>query len=272
MSNTPSLSPLDSSYVLTREQTDRYKKDGHILLRNVASRQEIDLYRHRVQKIVLQSVARRDTQGRIEEYSSLFLQVTNVWRLDDTLRNFIFAKRFARIAAELMGVHGVRLYHDQALFKPAGGKATPWHQDQFYWPLETNHTITMWMPLIDVSQQMGTMSFASGSHQDGPLVDVSISEKSHELFEHLIVGRSFATESYELQAGDATFHSGWTVHSTHANSSSQVREVITIIYYADGTLLLEPDNEFRKADMQVFHPGQKPGELAATPLNPLLYP
>jgi len=62
-----------------------------------------------------------------------------------------------------MGVHGVQLYHDHALFKPAGGKATPWHQGQFYWPLETNHTITMWMPLIDVSQKMGTMSFASGS-------------------------------------------------------------------------------------------------------------
>jgi hypothetical protein len=35
---------------------------------------------------------------------------------------------------------------------------------------------------------------------------------------------------------------------------------------------MEPDNEFRKVDLEVFHPGQRPGELAASPLNPLLYP
>ena len=36
----------------------------------------------------------------------------------------------------------VRLYHDQALFKEAGGGITPWHQDQHYWPLDTDRTIT----------------------------------------------------------------------------------------------------------------------------------
>jgi hypothetical protein len=61
--------------------------------------------------------------------------VTNVWRLDDLLKQVVFARRFARIAAELMGPRGVRLYHDQALLKPDRANPTPWHQDQFYWPL-----------------------------------------------------------------------------------------------------------------------------------------
>ena len=68
-----------------------------------------------------------------------------------------------------MGVDGVRLYHDQALYKEPGGGFTPWHQDQTYWPLDTTHTITMWMPLLDIPPNVGSMRFASGSHAFGNL-------------------------------------------------------------------------------------------------------
>lgn|GEM_PF-3615286 len=37
--------------------------------------------------------------------------------------------------------------------------------------------------------------------------------------------------------------------------------------FANGTRILDPDNEHRKVDMEVFHPGQKPGELAASDKN-----
>jgi hypothetical protein len=40
------------------------------------------------------------------------------------------SRRLAGIAAQLMGVDSVRLYHDQALFKESGGGRTPWHCDQ----------------------------------------------------------------------------------------------------------------------------------------------
>ena len=62
----------------------------------------------------------------------------------------MFAPRFAEVAARLLGVEGVRLYHDQGLFKEPGGGPTPWHQDGYYWPLDTERTITLWMPLVDV--------------------------------------------------------------------------------------------------------------------------
>jgi ectoine hydroxylase-related dioxygenase (phytanoyl-CoA dioxygenase family) len=56
-----------------------------------------------------------------------------------------------------MGVEKVRIYHDQALVKfPKAGK-TPWHQDYFYWPIDSPNTITMWMPLHDCPRTMGTM-------------------------------------------------------------------------------------------------------------------
>lgn len=262
---------LDVPFPVTADQSRQYRRDGQILLRGLASREEIAEYRPEIQRTLRDVSARKEVQGRIEEYSSLFVQVTNVWMLNDRVRRFVLARRFAGAAARLMGVPRVRLYHDQALFKPAGGRATPWHQDQFYWPLETTHTISLWMPLIDLTREMGTMIFANGSHTEGPLVPVSISEESDRRFRALLEERRYPLASYDVGAGDATFHAGWTAHSAHANTSGAVREVLTIIYYADGTRVKEPENEFQKTDMSVFHPGLKPGDTAASPLNPIVF-
>jgi ectoine hydroxylase-related dioxygenase (phytanoyl-CoA dioxygenase family) len=207
----------------------------------------------------------------VSGYASFFTQVTNLWRLHDGVLRFVISRRFARVAAELLGVRAVRLYHDQALFKPPSGPGTPWHQDQIYWPLSTSRAVTMWMPLMDLTRTMGTMVFASGSHHEGPLSALPISSDSTPFHERLILERGFAMTSYDLAAGDATFHSGWTAHATHPNNSTVDREVMTIIYYEDGARIMEPDSPVRRIDLDAFHPGQRPGDLAASALNPLLY-
>lgn len=269
--NFSELSPLDSPYILGEQQRSGYAQDGHTVVRGLASRGEVAAYRPFIKEVLEDAAAKRRADGRVSGYGAFFTQVTNLWRLHDGILRFVIAKRFARVAAELMGVRAVRLYHDQALFKPPGGKATPWHQDQVYWPLETSHTVTMWMPLTDVPRSMGTMVFASGSHMHGPLTDLAISEASDTVYAQLVKDRGFRLGTYDLAAGDATFHSGWTAHATHPNTGTMDREVMTIIYYEDGARIVEPVSAMRKIDMEAFHPGQHPGERAASVLNPVLY-
>ena len=36
---------------------------------------------------------------------------------NEQVKEFVFSRRLAGIAAQLLGVHAVRLYHDQALYK-----------------------------------------------------------------------------------------------------------------------------------------------------------
>lgn len=263
---------FNTEYCPTPEQVSQYRRDGHILLHHVASKEEIAFARPLISGIVDEVAGGKNTQGRISDYSKMFTQVTNVWRMSEKVRPFILAKRFAGIAAALMGVPGVRIYHDQALIKEPGGKPTPWHQDYYYWPLETEHTITMWMALVDVPRTMGSMNFVSGSHVKGTFEELPISDTSQEYFEKAIRDKNMKVLSYELKAGDATFHSGRTLHAAHGNQSTNRREVITIIYYADGTRIMKPDNQHREVDMKVFHPGQQPGDPAASELNPLVYP
>lgn len=226
--------------------------------------------------LVRAAVERLNTETRPLEardtYGKAFLQVMNLWARDEQVRHLVFARRFARIAAELMGVEGVRLYHDQALYKEPGGGKTPWHQDQYYWPLDTDKTITMWMPLVDVSAEMGTMVFASGSQRHGYLGKLPISDESEEVLTRFIAERGYELSSAgTMAASDATFHSGWILHGAPGNQSARAREVMTIIYFADGARITEPVNPNQERDMTRWLPGLKPGDLAASSLNPLLY-
>jgi len=260
------MTALDPSLVAA------FRRDGHVTVRGLAAPEVVAAVRPAIAAVVDEIAAAADPQGRIDDYGALFTQVTNAWRRSETVRAFVFDPGFARAAAELLGVPGVRLYHDQALVKEPDGQPTPWHQDQYYWPLDTTDTVTLWMPLVDVTAEMGPMTFASGSHAiDWPLRPIG--EETHAALAAEIARRGLPIGGGQpLRAGDATFHRGTTVHAAGANRSRTRREVMTIIYFADGARVVEPDNEHRRADRDTFLPGLAAGDRAAGPLNPLLYP
>lgn len=269
---TDTMPDLSTEYALDAAQVAAYRKDGHVVLRGLCTPAEIAAYR----RVLVAGVDRMNQEKRKMEdrdtYGKAFLQIMNLWRTDEAIQRYVLAHRFAKVAAKLMGVSGVRLYHDQALFKEPGGGHTPWHQDQQYWPLDTDNTITMWMPLHDITQTMGTMNFASGSHTTGYLGSMPISDESEEIFNAFVRDKGFGVINHgDMRGGDATFHTGWTLHSAPPNSTPNMREVMTIIYYADGTKLLPPDSPSREADLRAWFPGQEAGETAASAINPLVY-
>ncbi|NGP46377.1 phytanoyl-CoA dioxygenase family protein [Bacillaceae bacterium SIJ1] len=273
MKNNRSILPnLEEYYTLTQEQKVLYQEKGHIYLKNVATDYEIKQYEKVITDKVMelnthsQPVTKRDTYGKA------FIQIGNLWVKSSEIKQFVLAKRFAKIAADLMGVDGVRIYHDQALYKEPGGGHTPWHQDQIYWPLDTPNTITMWMPLEPISQEVGTMTFASGTHKHGFISKQQISDESHNTLKQYIEGKQIPVENYgAMSAGDATFHAGWTIHSAPGNPTDHMRKIITIIYVADGARVAQPDSKARDSDLKNWIPGCSPGDLVASPLNPLVY-
>ena len=115
------------------------------------------------------------------------------------------------------------------------------------------------------------MTFGSGSHRLGNLGDLFISDHSHAELDRRIAELGLATHTHgALAAGDATFHAGWTLHSAPANPSGTLREVMTVIYFADGTRVGPADHPIRAMDLRTWlHPCQ-PGDPATGDLNPLL--
>lgn len=267
------LPELRSEYPLLNEQIQAYERDGHIIVRELANEEEIGIYRNIISELVQEHNYQTKPLEERDTYGKAFIQIGNIWMMSEAVRQFVLARRFAKVAADLMGVPSVRIYHDQALFKEPGGGHTPWHQDQIYWPLDTDKTITMWMPLVPVPKEVGSMTFASGSHKHGYISKQEISDESHRTLKDYIEGKGLATVDYgALAAGDATFHAGWTLHCAPGNPTDRMREVMTIIYIADGLTIAEPDSNARKNDMAQWFPGLRPGEAAASPINPIVYP
>ena len=247
-------------------------KNGYVFIRDLADPVELEPARRSIRDAVLRlSSENRNLKDR-DTYGKAFLQVTNLWRHDEAVQHFVFNNKFAQVAADLLGVEKVRLYHDQALFKEPGGGRTPWHQDKYYWPLDTDKMITMWMPLVDVNEEMGVVRFASGSHKLGMIDNIEISDEGDETYDRYIAENGFVINSpHSMKAGDATFHLGWTIHSAGPNrSADEMREVMTIIYFADGARVTPPENEHQQADLDTWLPGRQLGDSADTDLNPIM--
>jgi ectoine hydroxylase-related dioxygenase (phytanoyl-CoA dioxygenase family) len=251
------------------ENVAEFLEKGHTLVKDILSPEEIAIYRPAIVNAAERyNTERRKMQDR-DTYGKAFLQIMNLWRVDEGVKKFVLSKRLAKIAADLLGVENVRIYHDQALFKEPGGGPTPWHQDQYYWPIDTNNTITMWMPLVDIDVDMGMLTFASGSFGKGSIFDFEISDESESAFNDYVAKHKFQiSRATTMKAGDATFHRGFTIHNAPGNNSKKMRQVMTIIYMADGARVSQPKNEWQKNDLAKWMMNKPVGELIDSELNP----
>jgi ectoine hydroxylase-related dioxygenase (phytanoyl-CoA dioxygenase family) len=264
---------LEDPHGIPAEAIASVRDNGHCVLRGLASPGEVEAFRPAIEAAVQRHAEKQAPLAERGTYGKAFLQVTNIWMTDDAVKRFVFAPRFAKAAADLLGVAGVRLYHDQALSKEPGGGHTPWHQDQNYWPLETDNTITMWMPLVDVPENVGSMTFIDGVHKRGEIGQWFIGDESEDRFAEIVAREKLPTTTYgAMRSGDATFHKGWTPHRAPANSTALLRSVMTIIYFADGTRVGPIDSKMRRFDQKIWLDSLPTGELAAGPLNPRLWP
>jgi ectoine hydroxylase-related dioxygenase (phytanoyl-CoA dioxygenase family) len=186
------------------------------------------------------------------------------------VREFVFGKRLARIAAQLLRVEAVRLYHDQALYKEPGGGITPWHADQYYWPLSSDRTCTAWVPLQETPLEMGPLGFADRSHRFEFGRDLPISDESEARLQEELSERAFPLVMGPYRRGDVSFHSGWTFHRASGNGTSVPRRVMTIIYMDADIQVAEPANDFQLKDWQAWLGGVQAGSVATGPLNPVL--
>lgn len=266
------MSLLDKTYRLNQSQIDFYHENRFIKLKQVLDAETIQYFNELIsEQVQLMNTQTKPLDDR-DTYGKAFLQLFNLWRENDAIQRLVFSKRLSGIATQLLQVEGVRLYHDQALFKEAGGGITPWHADQFYWPLATDKTITAWIPLQQTPVEMGPLEFSAGSHLIEEGRDLAIGDESE-----LILGKKLRVKDFPhiiepFDVGEVSFHSGWIFHRAGANTSQETRKVMTIIYMDKAMKLIEPKNANQEKDWYTWCPNAKIGQVIETSLNPVLYP
>jgi len=273
MTSTPDSSLLDAPYPLTDDQRRRFREDGYIRLPEVFDAETLDRFDREITRLTLTRNPLADVPlERRDTYGKAFIQVGNLWEMSPEARRLSFSRRLAGIAAGLLGVGGVRLWHDQALYKEPGGGFTPWHADQQYWPMSTSLCVTAWIPLQAVPSEMGPLSFARGSHLKRIGRDLEISDDSERLIREAVRAAGLLEVSEPYAAGDVSFHLGWTLHRAGPNVTTRPRKVHTVIYMDADMRLARPANANQQADHARWTPSTQVGEVMDDPLNPVLFP
>lgn len=262
---------LSEPYALTQEQIDYYQQNRYIKLKQVLNEESLLYFNQVITDRVNQMNKVSTALHERTTYGKAFLQLFNLWREDELVKELVFSKRLAKVAADLIETEGVRIYHDQALFKEGGGGITPWHADQYYWPLESDKTVTIWIPLQSTPLELGPLEFSAGSHQLLEGRDLEIGDESEVTIEQKLRVTDFRHVIEPFDAGEVSFHSGWVFHRAGANVTDQMRKVMTVIYMDKNMKLKNPENENQINDWNTWCPGAKVGEIIDTPLNPVLY-
>src|SRR5882757_491904 len=268
---TTATTELDQPFAIGPRDPARFAEQGFLRIPGVLSAETIAAYEPEITGKVIERNTMHLPMEQRSTYDKAFLQVSNLWEHSDIVREFVSSPRLAQIAADLLGVDGVRLYHDQALYKEAGGGITPWHADQYYWPLATDRVCTVWVPLQETPYEMGPLAFATGSQRFEFGREIAISDESEAAMQRALSEQNFPLSQEPYALGEVSYHLGWTFHRAEPNRTDIPRRVMTIIYMDADVRVSQPVNDNQRVDLDRWLPGAEVGEIPDTPLNPVLY-
>ena len=100
-----------------------------------------------------------------------------------------------------------------------------WHQDLAFWGLDGEDQVSMWIALSPANELNGGMRMVPGSHRFGRRNHSLTPEDSNVLYQGQTVGDVDESKAVfcGLSPGEASFHHGWTLHSSLPNESSDRR-------------------------------------------------
>lgn len=228
---------------LTENQIRSYADNGYLRLPNFLATDELERWREAVDEGIKTLVGNSnpelkifDNQNRTDFYKDVFVQCVNMWKGNDKVRELVLDGRIGKLAAELVGVDGVRLYHDHALVKKAWANPTNWHLDNPSDPYLSHEATMLWIALDDATLQNGCLYFLPGSHKTSRFERVeALSEwKIDALFEHYPEWRDIEPVAVQTKAGDAVFISGMIAHAAGPNMTHGSRRAFAILFMPEG--------------------------------------
>ena len=119
---------------------------------------------------------------------------------------------------------------------PQIGKATPPHQDGYYFMLDPCEALTMWLALEEVDEENGCVRYVRGSHRRGlrPHGRTQTLGFSQGVTDYGTPQDLADEVAFPAQPGDLLVHNAMTIHRADGNlSRSRTRQAIGFIYYSE---------------------------------------
>lgn len=258
----------------TEEDVASYQRDGVVVLRQVFT-PWIDTLRSGIDALMADPSPLERTVRPADGSAPFFQDLCN-WQRISQFQAFVLESNAAEVAARLMRSKTARFFHDHVLVKqPGTSTVTPWHQDQPYYCVEGQQSVSFWIPLDPVSRDV-VMECISGSHRWGkgfrPMRFDGTRLYENDDFEVMpdieAMRGQLDIAGWDMEPGDAIAFSFRTVHGAPANRSPRARRVFSARWVGDDVVFAKragrtspPFPDLRLED----------GEPLDTPLFPVVY-
>lgn len=266
---------------ITADDIAFYQENGYWIAPKILSDDDIALFReHHARVIAGEYETGRPPHSRSidpTDKPDTLVKIDNSHWADAALAKLVLNQTIGEIAAKLAGVSGIRLWHDQLLYKPpqrgAAAGAVGWHQDWHYWQCaQPANMLTAWVALVDVDEQNGCMEVVPGSHkaglQEGSDFFAQDLNALQATFEEN-TGQPFETVPCVLPAGAVSFHHCLTIHGSRPNLSDDPRISMVIHMQPDGTAYKAGTPADAHANVRLLSGSD--GDPFAGPYFPVMY-
>jgi len=236
------------NYQLTKEQIDSYQQNGFLVVDNFLNPEELEDWRKNVMEAVRERAGQKmpgktgktgEDDGINEDteyFGKVFDQLINLWQTHEGVKRLMTDPRLGEMAATLAGADGIRIWHDQALFKRPWANPTAWHLDTPFWSFTDRKALSIWVALDDATPENGCLYFIPGSFKGTRFDNSGIDKNMDGIFSVYPQFMQVNSVAAPMKAGSCSFHNGLTIHGAGANMTSGHRRAMTCAYMPDGNI------------------------------------
>ncbi|MBL4756235.1 MAG: phytanoyl-CoA dioxygenase family protein [Rhizobiales bacterium] len=259
---------------LESETITAFQRDGAVLIKGL-----FKPWVEGVSEAIEQNKANpsyRERTYRPDDGSAPFFQDYCVWSQFEGYKALVTQSPMAKIAAQLMGSNTARIFHDHVLVKEPGNSVkTPWHQDQPYYLVEGDQSVSFWVPLDPVPRER-TIEFVATSHKWGKNfkpkrfdgTDLFSGDQSEGVPDIDADREAFEILGWAVEPGDAVAFTFRTLHGAAANNSTMRRRVTSIRWVGDDAHFAERSGT---TSPDFAHLSYQDGDPFEAPEFPILY-
>jgi len=208
-----------------------YDKDGYLSPIDIITKDEAKNHRNRLELA-------ENKIGSLHYKSKVHTIIKSAYELATN-------RKMLDIVEKILGPN-ILLYNVTYIIKePKTMSHVSWHQDLTYWGFSHDDQVSAWLALSEASELSGAMKMMPGSHKQG--------KKNHEITHDknnvLLQGQTVKNVDEKLSVlcplkpGQASFHHGWTLHTSKSNNSSDRRIGLNIQYIATQMRQMKNDTD-----------------------------
>ena len=181
-------------YQVSPAQIAFYRENGYLVIEDFLDQAELEKWREVVFNAVEQRAGQKmpgkktqvgedDGINKDADYfGKVFDQLLNLWQTEDGVRADA-DRRIGEMVANLAQADGMRIWHDQALFKRPFANPTAWHLDTPFWSFSDREALSIWVALDDATLENGCLYFVPGSFKKTDFTNIGIGKNMNGIFE-----------------------------------------------------------------------------------------